>query len=897
MGSKAGTNEFSAVSFEDIESEPNEFANVDWSVEELSAPEDTTTLTDIAADALKAGASEIGDWLIGKGKTSKLVRSAFSRAITVPARMTEMALQLGEDIEYGVRGGYQQLTGKEVDPPVHAASEYVGRAATGLEEMIQPEDMGRAENIAAKMGEYAGFSGIINEKAIHAGQELLKAVPKNPTMIEQMFMDVAKNPKLARILDQKVTAIMAAAGGAAEEVLDTSPMTTLAIEMIAGLSSSGILKLADSTKNAINRMWRDNEKLASRAAGKYLADVEAEIPGFQQKLSEGEKLSRKYGVEMDVSEMAGSRELKAAKEHLVEEVPGGAEAEIQRQARQETQVRNAFQADESVISRGMDDAQKQLDKTAKTLEAQTAKADELARIEARPYADLDTTETGKAILYKIDDAEAVVDKQVKAAYSKVGLDAPVKTDIIDSSIREAKKSRLPGNEWRGELSAQLTKIFKRLQGEADEGVKELGTVKKIRIGRGEKKPKELTVGAVQELQSQLKQEIRTARSQGKDSLVRSLKIVLDGTFKQLDNVTGVSAKSVQDLKAANRMARESFERFDNARVDILTRVDPQGITKTAPEDIVRNVVKADSGTNVERSVESVMDAIGNPKESVELLKKAFMSKLAMKSIKDGRLTPKSTEDFLRSHRKFLKASGLDKEFKDPAKRAKAFEDSMANMQNEISALGKSEMAKWVASDDPVKFIMSSLQSGKIKHLMASSSPLVQRAIRETVWEGILRDAGVKKGLMGFEKPLNSDTLSTLIQKNKKDLVNTLGDEHFKYVSDLFKIMKRIKPDAAKTAGFVTDKGMADLNEKLLTGLRAAAHGFVRPDLIVAQAAKRGWEAKSLKESKKLLKEALVNKEQAKQLLKIYRSSPEGKVFVQTSLSPFVTSVATESTGE
>jgi len=82
MGSKAGTNEFSAVSFEDIESEPNEFANVDWSVEELSAPEDTTTLTDIAADALKAGASEIGDWLIGKGKTSKLVRSAFSRAIT-----------------------------------------------------------------------------------------------------------------------------------------------------------------------------------------------------------------------------------------------------------------------------------------------------------------------------------------------------------------------------------------------------------------------------------------------------------------------------------------------------------------------------------------------------------------------------------------------------------------------------------------------------------------------------------------------------------------------------------------------------------------------------------------------------------------------------------------------
>ena len=890
-------------------------ANIDWGlVEGAQEPvtEETSAWEKLESDPLGylknaakslawnfdtgeiSGAAKTAAETVGQG--TRMVRSIAAGAYTAPVRLAETAVGMGEDIAGGIKNIYARTTGAKPEPAYRGLSEWLGESAETAESIIQPKEMRSSERIAKRAGEYAGFTGMFTSRMVAAGQQLLARPPTNPTAIEAMLMDAAKNPKATQKLDQTISAVMATAGGGAEEYLDATPETQLVIELLAGMSTGKGIQLTKKIGDNLKRLTSAGSKtLGDKSAGQYISDIAAEQPGFEKSLERGEKLSKKYGVEMDVPEMADSRELKAAKQVLAEEKAGGKTAEDVRQARQEAQARTAFRGDEPVIERGRQVAKEGVEARTSELKAQGAKAEELARMEADPYKNLDTTEKGRSILYTIDDAEAKADLRVRRAYESVGWDVPVGNETVVQGINKAKRSRLPGNEWKGELNSHLSKIFNKLQGKTDVE-KTYGTKKPFQLGRGEAKLPELSVGAVHELQGQIKQSIREARALGKDSLVRSLSIVLESTYKQLDNATGVSRESVKTLKNANDLARKNFERFDNARINILTRVDKQGVYKTSPEDIYKNVVRSNSQANAETSVQAVMDAVGYNNVARKLLKDAFMSKMAVAAVNEGRLNPKAVDNFIKRHSKFLKAAGLEKLFKDPAKYSKAYDDAMLNIDKEISDIGRMELSKWINSDDPVAYVMSSIKSGRIKALVRDAkNPLVRRSIKEAAWDGILKKTGAKQGLVGHEKGLNPEYLRDMMQNNRRELINALGKDHFKSAQDLLKIIDSVTPNATKTAGFVMEKGQPALVEKLLTGLRAAAHGFVRPDLIAAQAVKRTWEAKALKESKKAVQEALINKQYAEELIQLYRRSPEGKAVVTMTLSPYANAFYQEQT--
>jgi len=805
-------------------------------------------------------------------------RSLAAGAIKMPTEVLGAGLQVGEDIGGNIRGAINLATDQPQGAIDHTLSEYIKGKGRQAAEIIRPEDQGVGGRVLEEVGSYALPSAGVTKMMINTGS-LLANVPRTLGMFENMLVQAAKDPKVAMALDQTISSIMATSGQLSEEA-GLSPMQRALVELGVGITSGAAIPGAIMKgKNLLTKTKEGLSVLSKQASGKYLNDVAAEDPDFWRTFNKNLKASKKYGVEMDLPELTINPELKAAKKSLIEEFQGGATRELKTLERQAEQVRQSFDFDPALTDDAIRSIDRSIEATEKSLQKNIDSAERLAVREAVPFSQSSLKDAGEAALIRLDEAESLVNQRINILYEKVGLDVPIETDIVRNAINSAKRSALPGNQWRGELSPHLKKITNTLVNEDD-------------------LIESLPLEGIHELQGLLKTEIRTSRAEGNKQLVKELSKVLGATYKQMDNVRGLTQENVSLLKSANEQSRIAHSRFDESRVSILNRVDTQGVVKTAPEDVIKNIIKPDTQKNSFRAVTAYQDAIGDQKKAKDILRQGFIAKLASLSLSkptlkspDQLLNVKATENFLRQHKNFLQAAGLQSEFKDVASASRVMDSAQETLKSTVDQMARSELALWSKSDDPVKYISKAIKSGRIKKIIADAKnkPLILRGINEATWEGVLKDANISRGMQGFESDMTVESLRNLMQRSAKNLEMGLGPIHYKHARDLMRIVDSIMVDTTKTAGFVTEKPMSDLAEKLLTGLRAAAHGFVRPDLIVVQAGKRSLEAKLLKESKKLVIDAMVNPGLAKDLMRTYRGSTTGKKLVEATLAPFAAS--------
>jgi hypothetical protein len=253
-------------------------------------------------------------------------------------------------------------------------------------------------------------------------------------------------------------------------------------------------------------------------------------------------------------------------------------------------------------------------------------------------------------------------------------------------------------------------------------------------------------------------------------------------------------------------------------------------------------------------------------------------------------------NFINSHSRFLKHSGIDGDYKTLKKainQAKSAQDNVVLNQNEFN---RSILGKALNSDDPHSYIKNAIGSNKIDELMSSVNSIkdsgrreiVKRGVREMAWEAVM-DKLATTNRVGDQIALNTGSVRKALEspRYRKSLEKVLGKYHMKNLDTVLDTVDRIKRDSTKTGGIPTEVVDKDLTEKLMTGLRAAAHGFVRPDLIAAQMAKRGFRVYTLNESKRILKEALENPKFAHELMSMSKK-PEGREIIKTLFSPMVT---------
>jgi len=850
---------------------------------------------------------EITPWGLAKGSVESLYhavkdvpknwtdlqRNLLAGAMKTPGEVGGFLAEQVENLPVNVMNVIQDVRGEERQPYVNPVSDWMRSQSEQVGEMIRPEDQGTLGRIAEEVGAYALPSAGLTQMMINSGK-LIAGSPKFLNAFENMLVDVAKNPKAAQALDQTLSALMATSGQLSEEA-GLSPMQRALVEMGTGIFGGfSVPWVTQKAKGLMMRTKEGTKVLSKQAAGKYLNDVVEEDPYFWKMYEKNKLAAENRGIDLDLPELANNPELKAAKRALLEKREGGATRELTTLKQQSEQVRQAFDFDENLI----DDAALQVKRDVANIERDlTIKFDEaekLALKEAQPFNEASIRESGNAALVRLDEAEALMNTKVAKLYGDVGLDTPMDYSIIRKGIETAKKSALAKNEWGGEIPAQLKNVMDDLLVSAAEKPTSLT----VALGAKKKPTQTITLRAIQELQSRLKDEIRSLRPTGKTKLIARLSKVLNSTYKQLDQAKGLSQDNADLLKQANRQSKIAHERFSDARIEVLNKVDKQGLIKTATEDVVANIIKTNGQKNSERAVTAYQNAIGDQVKSKEILRQGFIAKLAVNALKkpaitstDKLLNVKATQNFLDQHKNFLKASGLENEFKDPAAASRAMDSAQETLMTTVDRLARSEASKWVGSDDLVQYVSRSIKSGKIKTLLSDTAnkPLVQRGIREAAWVGTLRDANVTRGMRGFEKDLNPEALRTAMQNNIKSLKKGLGERHFKDAREMMRIIDSIIMDSSTTAGFVVDRSIEDLTEKLLVGLRAAAHGFVRPELIVAQAGKRVFTKISSDEARKQVIDALVDPVYAKELIKLYKSGAPGKEFVRASLAPFAMS--------
>lgn len=819
-------------------------------------------------------------------------RSLAAGAFKMPTEATGAVLEFGENLGSNLVNVGRQLTGQPLQPQDNTLSDWVKQTGRQGAEIIRPTDQGVGGRVAEEAGSYMLPSAGLTKMMISSGQ-LLKNAPRTLGAFENLLVDAAKDPRKTMIIDQTLSALMASAGQLSEEA-GLSPTQRALVELSTGVLPASVPAAYAKAKNIIG-----DARFSKYAVGKYLNDVAGEDPLFWKTYNKMSGLSKKHGIEMDLPELARNPELKAAQRALTEEVEGGATREVAIAKQQAQQVRRAFDYSPRAVEEGIKSETNAIAAVEKTLQNKIDATEKLAVKEALPYKQSSVREAGNSALVTLDAEEAAANMVLRKQYADISLEAPIKTDLIRTAINSARKSALPKNQWRGELEPHLKGVLNMITGAKKTQPKIYGETRPAQIQR-EQPAKDLTLEGIQELQGLLKSAIRTERSAGKDQLVRELSKVLDSTYKQLDNVTGLSQQDVGALKVANNQARLVHQRFDESRVSIFNKMDQQGVVKTASEDVIKNIIRPDSQSNSVRAVEAYQNAIGDPKKAKDILRNGFIAKLAANSLNkqttsgsDYLLNAKSTANFLKQHKNFLSASGLRNEFKNPAAASKEMESAQIGLQEHINKLSRNELSKWVGSDDPVGYISKAISSGRIKSLLSGtkSKPLVQRGIREAAWEGVLREAGATRGMEGLEGGLTSTSLRSAFQKNDENLRLGLGEAHYSNAKELANIVDSLLLQPTTTAGFATQRPIEGLTEKLFVGLRAAAHGFVRPDLIVAQMGKRSFDAVRLAESKKLLKEALVNPAVAKEMIKIYRSGKPGAEAIKATLSPFATSGA------
>ncbi|MDH5183626.1 MAG: hypothetical protein OEX12_07000, partial [Gammaproteobacteria bacterium] len=424
-----------------------------------------------------------------------------------------------------------------------------------------------------------------------------------------------------------------------------------------------------------------------------------------------------------------------------------------------------------------------------------------------------------------------------------------------------------GNEWKGEMPAHLEGVLNKL-----------------------KDTKELSLGGVRELQSQLKQAMREAKAAGKDSLNRSLAIVLESTFDQLDSVKGLGAADVQAMKVANTEAKKHFERFDDARVLLLSRVDAQGLAKTAPEDIIRKVVRPNTATESTRSVEAFFNAVNDPKQARDYLANAFSLILKGSTQTGEALNTKAIQLTLRKYSEFLKTAGLTEMFKDPAKIAKKLDFARRDLSQTISDFSKSELGKFAGTDDVVGFAMSYLNGGKaqkfVMEMEKQGHHAAARGFREALWNGLVRTTETGAPTISGGTSLTPNKLRLILDQRKKDLIVALGSKEYARAKQLVNLIDRITPSKESPGAIAKIHVDTKLTEKIMTGLRAAMHGFVRPDLILAQAGKRGFDAIKTSESKNVLMEALTNRDYFNEVVELSKTK-QGREIVRMMFTPLI----------
>jgi len=778
---------------------------------------------------------------------------------------------------------------------------------------LKGDDESAFGDYVQKIAEYAGITQAITRQFVTSGAALLKdpaLVSSNviKSAFQKSMMAAAENPKLAIKIEQGVSALVASSGETAKQ-LGVEPTGQLLTEITTGILSGKIINTGKAIANFISKKVPGSaDRIGKIQAAEYLQEVASSDPKFMEKLGEGLKLQAETGIEMNLAQLTNNPELKAALVAMEVHTAGSITALEARLAEQTRAIKAIFKSDTGLKDSAVKGVEDFRSGTETALEKQANQAIDNVLEQVDNASPLDKEMLGETGRNALNASRESMSAGVDQLYKEVG-NPNIPTQIIEKALIEARKSPLKNDNYMKSLDSDLISTLEtNLLGKAPTRTLDAPN-KAIQLRGGGARtglPKEMSLDGVRLIESRLKEHIRIANAAGESQKSRLLGKILNGVFEQYKNVPSAAAFEVSNLKKAASASKRLHEIFDQGEVLLQSKINVKGMERITTEGFVRNFVKPNADTSSARTddaVDGFYNAYGDMPEARKWMTNAFGSLLKEEIGRHGgKVRPKQIRAFINKHSNFLKRARITGEFDSVVKaidNSNAADDALTL---DYKNFQKTVMSKFIGSDDPVNFIVNAAQSGRLNKLNSeianipnkAKRELVQRGIKEALWEGVKRRLTTAKSAAGEEVLLNTGSVRKMLDDINygKELKTGLGNEHYNSLKQLINVVDRISPEVSSTAGLPKAHIDENLVEKLMTGLRAAAHGFVRPDLIAAQMSMRGYKAITTKQAHKILKEAMENPKMAKELLKL-STTIHGRKIVGTMFSPLVAPVVTD----
>lgn len=791
----------------------------------------------------------------------------------------EMMARTGEDIvslgKIPIELASAKIQGRlpEDIEEANPLSEAIKGATDWLARLVEPEEKGLPAKIAGKIGEYAVGTKLIADDIVRIGARLLKDPSKLSNnkiwrKIQEVAIGAAKDPKKADAIEQTISALMAITGQISKE-MGATPNQQMVSELVTGVLSGSV----PATRAGVMNLWKKHfpgtpRQMGKAEAAKYLQEVAAADPQFITRLDEGLRLQESTGIKMDLGELTNNPELKAALQAMDILDAGSATAVITKAQQQTQQLESAFppsrttqEAAAAQLQAWRQGVETELDQRIKNTISNLSDVVE-------DVAPIDRVTSGIQGREMLAGAKQEADDAVKAAYKEVG-NPDVHIDQIKKGIRDARKA----DKMFGELEGQTLKNAKKF----------FGT-----------KSKRISLDDLRDFQSHIGQKISEANLANNRNKTRIYTKIYVSIENQLDDHIARGVGDVNTLRIAKAKASEYHDIFSQGEVLLATREAAQGMDKISTDDFARIFIRPNSEAKtarIEESIRSFYNAYGKGVDARNYMSNAFGA--LMKDAIGDPPNPQKANLFLKRHSRFLKEAGISEKYSNVNKAIKEAQKADRTMVLDRQKFIQSQVGKFLKTDNPRKAMLAAVENGTVNKLFrevdkipqSSRRESIKRGMKDALWEA-LYDKTFTGKVAGEQILHAAGAVRKILAVNKGTIQKALGKEHTQRLNDLLDVIDRIDPAFTTTAGIPKAHVDTQLVEKLMTGLRAAAHGFVRPDLIVAQMSMRGMKALTVKESHKFLKEAMENHKFAIELLKM-NATIEGKQIVGTLFAPLM----------
>ena len=759
-----------------------------------------------------------------------------------------------------------------------------------------------ANRAAEKVGEFIAPGGILVKGMTNQGAKLLSKNPETFNFMQRMFIQVAKDPTKAQLVEAGLGAISGISGEAAvTQLLESGNPADIEkagyVRFGAEMASMGLTIIVQRGISSLTNLARGKLALTDKAqklaaeiqVGKIFNEIMESDPNLLRSIRRAEQLEEAIpDLNFTTANVFQNPQIQAA---LTKVIQTGQPASATRYIRMLETSRGrmaTFSKELAPILKSSDpnlktSVSKFMDENFAKIDARVTAAERRAVEEAGMLHPERVPESiGQSGMEQMKILEEEAQNTVDFLYKSIDPDINYKINHIKGSLALARSDpRFAVENIQRSLEVP-PKPPLGLKG------REFGDVPNVLLETAEKNfGKDVNIvdmASLMEWRRMVGKHERLALSAGDTDTVARLDFLRKGVDRQFEAASkrAATGKAADVFKEANEQWTALKARFDKGYQRIGIQRDLTSIYKMAPEDFGRKFIRPESGKQAIESAKVFRQIFGVDKKG-KLLSSAralITDSVAYQLSKfktDKGFDMRAMQGWLTKHETNLKAHGVWDQFKDVGQATAIADDVRVAAVIDRKSYEQGILQALMDSPNTGDFVKRQIKNGTLGStgagIRATGNMPASRAWAREVFDTVLSSADTKTLDSVNQVIKRPDAVLGMLLKHKSDLVAGIGREHYKSLLTIGKALKMtegtVRTFGARAMEPATTPGV---NQRMLgrafSKIRASLQGFISPQFTAVQLANQGLDILNSRAAQHVVEEAMYDWRYARDLARI-----------------------------